>query len=916
MRCVLLLSIALTVLAEPASAAKPEVWWSLRPLKKPDVPKVDDPRVRNPIDAFILTKLKEKGLTPAAEADPRTLIRRLYFDLIGLPPTPAEVGAFLKKHAAKPDEAYEALVDRLLASPHYGERWARHWMDAVHFAETHGHDQDRVRPNAWPYRDYLIEAFNSDRPYARFVQEQIAADALFPNEPERVVAMGLLAAGPWDESSLRDIREDSIDRQIGYYLDRDDMVSTVMSTFNSLTVHCARCHDHKFDPISQDDYYSLQAVFAGVGRANRPYDADPAANRKRVERLAKIAALERRDPKLREELLATALQEEINSWGANVPKSIDWTILEPTSIVSASGATLTKLTDQSVLAGGMKPERDRYTVEAVATLKGITAFRLELLTDDSLPLRGPGRQGNGNLHLNEFVVRAAPKTFPERAETLGFRNAVADFDQQGWGVVYAIDGKLATAWGIYPEVSKPHQAVFELKKPVGFEAGTLLTFVLEQQHGGSHLIGRFRLSVTTSAEPLRVNQLPDAVARALTVPFDKRTDEQKLDLAYHYVKEKLQREIDKLPPPKMVFAAAANFAPDGSHKPVAKPRAVQVLKRGDINRPLREAKPGALGCVADVPQQFKVDHPDNEAARRVALAKWLTDAKHPLTWRSIVNRIWHLHFGKGIVDTPNDFGKMGGKPTHPELLDWLAVTFRDGADMPSPTRSEAPANPSPKQSEAGGSIKKLHKLIVMSATYRQASTHNADNAKIDSDNRFLWRMNRTRLDAEQVRDAMLLISERLNRKMGGPSDQQFSMKPGIHVTPLIDYLAFGWDKPEGHRRSIYRFVFRTLPDPLVDCLDGADASQLTPARNVSITPLQALALLNNEFTLAHSKAFAASLEKASADKEKEIALAVERVWGRPATKNEIDEMKAYAAKHGLANLGRLLFNSNEFLFVN
>ncbi len=908
-------SLCLIAFAGLSTAAEPEVWWSLRPLKKPDVPKVDDKRVRNPIDAFVLATLKEKGLTPSPEADPRTLIRRLYFDLIGLPPTPAEIDAFLKEFAAKRDAAYEALVDRLLASPHYGERWARHWMDAVHFAETHGHDQDRVRPNAWPYRDYLIEAFNSDRPYARFVQEQIAADALFPNEPDRIPALGLLAAGPWDESSLRDIREDSIDRQVGYYLDRDDIVSTVISTFNSLTIHCARCHDHKFDPISQEDYYALQAVFAGVGRANRPYDADPNANRKRAELIAKIAALDRRDPKLRDELLAAALQDEIRAWESRTPRPIDWTVLEPKSFNSASGATLTKLTDHSILSRGMKPERDTYTVEAVTMLKGITAIRLELLTDESLPLKGPGRQDNGNLHLNEFRVKVAPKTFPERGADAVIANATADFDQEGWTVKHAIDGQPATAWGIYPQVSKPHQAIFELKEAAGFDAGTLLTFTLEQQHGGGHLIGRFRLSVTTEPKPSRLTQISDAIAKALAVPSDKRTEAQKIEVASYYLKQKLQAELDALPAPRMVYAAARDFAPDGSHRPVAKPRKVYMLKRGDIHKPLKEIGPGALECIKEPESQFKLSNPDDEAARRVTLAKWLTDPKHPLTWRSIVNRVWHHHFGKGIVDSPNDFGKMGGKPSHPELLDWLAVTFRDGPDNPSPKRSEGP-DPSPKRSEGGGSIKKLHKLIVMSATYRQASTHNAANAKIDNDNRCLWRMNRTRLDAEQVRDAMLLISDRLNRKMGGPSDQQFTMKPGIHVTPLIDYLAYGWDKPDGHRRSIYRFIFRTLPDPLVDCLDGADASQLTPARNVSITPLQALALLNNEFTLVHSKAFASSLEKASKNPERQIAIAVERVWGRPATTEEIAEMKAYVAKHGLANLGRLLFNSNEFLFVN
>ena len=263
--------------ASAAKPAEPSDWWALKPLVTPGRcrrhPNAPAGWPANPIDAFVLAKLREKGLAPSPEAGRRTLIRRLSFDLLGLPPEPEEIEAFENDRALG---AYERLVDRLLASPHYGERWARHWMDLVHFAETHGHDQDRIRPNAWPYRDYLIRSFNRDTPYPRFVAEQVAADALFPDEPELVVALGMLAAGPWDESSLRDIRDDSIDRQIGHYIDRDDMVSTVMSTFVSATVHCARCHDHKFDPISQDDYYSLQAVFAGVDKAERGYDADPA----------------------------------------------------------------------------------------------------------------------------------------------------------------------------------------------------------------------------------------------------------------------------------------------------------------------------------------------------------------------------------------------------------------------------------------------------------------------------------------------------------------------------------------------------------------------------------------------------------------------------------------------------------------
>jgi hypothetical protein len=924
---VLLSGCVLIALIAPGRAAEPdEQWWALRPVLKPNVPGVTGAtanRIRNPIDAFVLAKLKEKGLSPAPEADSRTLIRRLSFDLLGLPPTPEEIVAFVKACDGKPqavrDAEYEKLVNRLLASPHYGERWARHWMDVVHFAETHGHDQDRVRPNAWPYRDYLIEAFNSDRPYAQFVKEQIAADVLFPNEPQRLPALGMLAAGPWDESSLRDIREDSIDRQIGHYLDRDDIVSNVMSTFSSVTIHCARCHDHKFDPISQEDYYSLQADFAGVGRAERPFDADAAVARKRQELRQKLAALTARDAKILAELASPALQDEIKAWESKSPRAVVWTVLEPATFTSANGVTLTKLADKSILAGGMRPERDVYTITAANDLQGITAVRLELMTDDSLPHHGPGRQDNGNLHLNEFRIKAAPKIAPEKARPIAIANATADFDQQGWTVRQAIDNQPGTAWGIYPEVGKAHYGVFELKDEIGATDGTLLTFILEQQHGGGHLIGRLRLSVTTSPKPVRITKFPDAVAKALAIDLDKRTTEQKFVIASHYLKEKLELELAKLPPPKMVYAVAHDFKPDGSHKPPPKPRLVHILKRGDINRPMGEAGPGALECVSVLTARFDLKHPDDETARRAALAQWLADEKNPLTWRSIVNRVWHYHFGRGIVDSPNDFGKMGGRPTHPELLDYLAFTFR----------------------EQGGSMKMLHRLIVTSSTYRQScgisnsespATAVAGNVgsalflhpkfanrnpqSIDVDNRFLWRMNRSRLDAESVRDAILLVSERLNRTGGGPSDQQFSMRPGIHVTPLVDYRPFEWDRPEGHRRSVYRFIFRTLPDPFIACLDGADASQLTPARNTSITPLQALSLLNNDFIVAHSKAFAASLEKASKDRDRQIAIACQRIWGRTPTDSEREEMKTFANKHGMANLCRLLFNSNEFLFVN
>ncbi len=400
--------------AETAGAGSSEAThWALQPLKKPAIPRPSDGRwVRNPVDAFILAKLDEKGLKPAPETDRPTLLRRLSFDLTGLPPTPEEIDAFAADPSA---DAYLNVVDRLLASPRYGERWARHWMDVVHFAETHGNDQDRPRPNAWPYRDYLIQAFNDDKPYTRFVQEQIAGDALFPGNPQAIVALGFLAAGPWDESSQRDIKDDTIDKQIARNLDRDDMVATTFSTFQSATVHCARCHNHKFDPISQREYYSLQAVFAGVDRAERPYSADPKLESLRQPLLAKKTALETRRPETVNAVLAPDERAELDAaqadweWGAG-KGAVRWSVLAPLSVTSSGGATPAVQPDSSIRFGGPRPETDTYTIVAETDLQGITAVRLEVLTDDSLPLKGPGRQDNGNLHLSEFQVKAAPRS--------------------------------------------------------------------------------------------------------------------------------------------------------------------------------------------------------------------------------------------------------------------------------------------------------------------------------------------------------------------------------------------------------------------------------------------------------------------------------------------------------------------------
>ncbi|MEO7298681.1 MAG: PSD1 and planctomycete cytochrome C domain-containing protein [Verrucomicrobiota bacterium] len=879
---------------EQPLTAKAEKIWSLQPLKKSEPPKTKNKSwAKTPIDQFVLAKLEEKGMEPSPPADKRTLLRRVTFDLIGLPPTPEEMRDFLSDDSSN---AFEKVVDRLLASPRYGERWARHWLDAVHYADTHGHDQDLQRPNAWPYRDYLIGAFNMDKPYARFVEEQLAGDILFPEEPEGIVATGFIVAGPWDASSQMFITDDTVDKKMARNLDRDDMVMTTMSTFVSSTVHCARCHNHKFDPILQSEYYNLQAVFAGVDRADRPYDLDPSTNMLRQTLLRKKTALDVKDKKLIDSLLVPDMQAKVAAWEKTMPDEKMWTVLDPMSFTSSNGVTLTKQKDFSILASGESPKVDTYTIVAKTDLKGVTAVRLEVLTDASHPRNGPGRQPeNGNFHLSEFRVAVAQKENLAAPKAVSLQNASADFSQDNWPIAKALDGDTNTAWGVFPETGKPHLAVFELKENLTLEEGATLIFTLEQLHGREHTILRPRISVTTAARPVRVDPLPENIKKILAVAADQRSKEQKIELAAYYLKGQIEKEIAALPPPLSVFAAANDFPPQGNFTPSKIPRQVHLLKRGDILKLGDAAIPGALSCVSEIPSQFELPDPNDEGARRTALAKWITNPKNVLAWRSIVNRVWHYHFGKGIVDTPGDFGEMGSKPTHPELLDWLAIWFQ----------------------ENGGSMKKLHRLILTSAVYQQSSQDNPAFSKIDSGNFYLWRMNRNRLDAESIRDGVLQITGKLNLKMGGPPVQQFVLENPIPSnTPIVDYNRFDVDKPENFRRSIYRYLYRSLPDPFMDTLDCADPSQLTPVRNISMTALQALALWNDALMVRQSEHFAARLAEMNSDLEKQIIAAYDLALGRAPKHSELEVLKDYAKEHGMANACRVILNSNEFIFVN
>ncbi len=879
---------------ESTDAAKAEDksnWWSFKPASRQPLPKVKKQKwALNSIDLFVLAKLEAEGMSPSPEADRRTLIRRLNFDLTGLPPTPDEVEAFLRDRSK---QAYEKLVDRLLASPHYGERWARHWLDTVHYGESHGYDKDKPRLNAWPYRDYVIRALNEDKPYSRFVQEQLAGDVLFPDEPEGVAALGFIAAGPWDFVGHVELPIEKTDGLIARYNDRDDMVMTTISTFQSLTVHCARCHNHKFDPISQKDYYSLQAVFAGVDRADRTFDTNKNVFVQRRDLLQKRKPLEERYVELTNQVA------KVSS-----PK------------IQELDVRLAKLKLQVVASSGDKSPANGYHSAIEAKPDSIKWVQVDL--GQSLPLDEvrliparpvdfPDTPGFG--FPARFRVEISDNADFATSRTIGDHTA-ADFKNPGDNPVsFSSLQKHAryvrvTATKLWERTSDYVFALAELQALAwGTNAapGTTVTAQDSIEAGlwsAKSLVDGFssRKKLADTQSPSNQKELESEIVslrerrRLLAeATLDDVTRHELLETTHKL--DEVNREIAALPAPAKVYAATSDFKREGSFLPARTPRPVHLLARGDVKRPGELMTPAGISCVPGPEERFNIDNDASEGARRAALAKWITDPKNVLTRRSLVNRIWLHHFGRGMVDTPNDFGHMGALPTHPELLDWLAYWFADN----------------------GESLKKLHRLIVTSATYRQASANNPEFARLDADNRFLWRMNRARLDAETIRDTMLQASGKLDFTMGGPSVQQFFFKDDH--SPVYDYTRFDVDSPAGNRRSIYRFIVRSVPDPLMESLDCPDASILSPKRNGTVTALQALAVLNNPFVLRQSEHLAARVAK-TGDLKKQIEQVYELTLNRQPTKAEMKKLLAFAEKNGMTGLCRLIFNTSEFMFID
>jgi hypothetical protein len=791
----------------PAVAAKSQSQhWAFQPVKRAEPPKVKNTKwVANPIDAFVLARLEQEKIKPSPEADRYTLVRRLSLDLLGLPPTVEEVEAFVND---KSPDAYEKVVDRILASPHFGERWGRHWLDMARYADSDGYEKDRARPFAYVYRDWVIKAINDDMPFDRFSIEQLAGDLLPKATHEQIVATG------FHRQTLTNT-EGGVDQEEFRTKAVVDRVSTTSTLWLGLTMACAECHSHKYDPITQREFYQFYAFFNNASEKNVP-SPQPDELAKYNEAKAKWDI---EDRKLKADLDAYVkkdLPAKQVAWEKTAQlKTTPWSVLKPEKATSANGATLKVEKDDVVVSEGKLPDTDTYTLEVATGAQRITGIRLEAL-DDPAPKKGPGRAGDGNFVLTKFSVQAVLPDGVKREVKLG--NPQATFSQNKFPVANALAGQATSGWAVAPKFSESHAAVFETEEDLVLPEGAKLVFTLEHNYKTAYLLGQFRLSATDAARPLKADLIPGAVTTALAKEAGLRTKAEREALAKYYREQvdvearKLQTLIDahakKAPAEPATFAAAITEEAAG--------RKTQVHVRGNFMDKGAEVQPG-------VPSVLPVFQARSEKADRLDLAQWLFDPANPLTGRVTVNHIWKNLFGRGLVNTVDDFGTRGDKPSHPELLDWLASEF-----------------PRLKWSR-----KEMIKLIVMSNTYRQGSAIRPELVSRDALNTLLARQNRLRLEAESVRDAYLAASGLLARKVGGPS-----IRPALpdDIAALGYANSVKWQESKGedkYRRGLYIFFQRTVPYPMLMTFDAPDSNVACMRRERSNTPLQALTLLND-----------------------------------------------------------------------
>jgi hypothetical protein len=893
----------------PAECDEPRAgpdWWSLRPVVRPAVPAIArdgaSTWIRTPVDAFVLQRLQREGLAPSPEAGRAILIRRATFDLLGLPPTPEEVDAFVTDPS--PD-AFDKLIDRILASPRYGERWARHWLDVARFGESQGFERDIIRDHAWRYRDYVIECLNNDHPYDQFVREQIAGDVLEPIRSRGIIATGFLVGGAYDEagnSSKSELLRARIREE-----ELEDIVGTVGQTFLGLTVNCARCHDHKFDPIPQRDYYRLKAVFDGVRHGNRP-TLPPSELKEHQDQVAKlnesIAALEMQIAELegtaRNRLLANAQQDR--------DASRDVSGLAPQPM--ARWTFESDLRDQAgnlhgTLHGGAKLARGKLRLNGkdafvnTAPLTGdLQAKTLEVwATMPNLEQRGGGLisiESTADPGAFDSVVYgerepkkwiAGSEQFRRTKDLAAAMESAAIGELVHIAIVYDVDDRISVYRNGTP-YARPYV-------PTGPDA-TLRTYpanysrvLLGLRHTGAEngffsgeieearLYDRALAPAEVAASYRRgvTSFSTHELVAALTI------DERALRTSQLDQLERLRNSLRAINTLPQVYAA--NPRP---------PLPTHLLLRGDVEKRGDLVTPGALSRIACAPGDFGLPPDASEAMRRQQLAEWIAQPANPLTARVMVNRIWHYHFGHGIASSPSDLGWNGDRPSHPELLDWLASEFVD----------------------CGWSIKALHKLIMMSSTYQQSSQYAAEAAARDSDDRLLWRFPPRRLEGEAVRDAMLAVSGQLNTQMGGPSFRPFELRIfNSHFYDLNDPVG-----PEFNRRTVYRINVNSAKDPLLESMDCPDPSTTTPRRNVTTTPIQALGLMNNSFVLRQARHFADRLGAQAGDQlADQVALAYRLALGRNPSQPETARAVELAQNAGMPAITWALFNASEFQYL-
>ena len=814
------------------------------------LPSVKDKKwIRNPIDAFVLARLENEHMRPSPEADRTTLIRRLSLDLIGLPPTLKEIDDYL---ADRSPNAYDKVVDRLLASPHYGERWAREWLDVARYADSNGYEKDLPR-SIWPYRDWVINAFNRNMPFDEFTIEQMAGDLLPNATRDQKVATGFHRNSMVNEEGGVDPEEFRVAAII-------NRVETTSKAWLGLTLNCAQCHNHKYDPLSQKEFYQF---YSFLNNDDEPMLEVPseAQLKKRAEIKKKIADAE-------DELLASDadLPKRQAVWEETARTNVvDWIVLEPESYYAAVGTKLTRVSDNSLLATASSPPVSTYTVTTHTALTNLTAFRIEALTDPNLPHHGPGRSTNGNFVLTRFDVDViAPDG--KATNRVIFQSATADFSQPKFSITNALGADAKSGWAVDGGPGRANvnrHAVFETKEPVNLPAGAALVFTLKQTYGGENTIGRFRLSTTTrAARPIEADPLTPQLRQVLNLTVETRTAAQQRELFSIYrtldskcdeANQKIGKLMDEWPVADTTLVLEAR----------AEQRITRVFKRGDFRKPLDEVLPD----VPAILPPLSSDAPRN----RLTLGRWLVDKRNPLTARVVMNRFWQSYFGRGLVTTSEDFGTQGEKPSHPELLDWLACEFM----------------------KRGWDVKAMQRLIVESATYRQSSKVTPQQFASDQYNRLLGRGPRFRVEAEIIHDIALKAAGVLSEKIGGPS-----VYPPIPDGVLG--LAYGtpmkWEVSKGedaHRRALYTFWKRSIPYPGLSIFDAPNADTVCVRRVMSDTPLQALTTLNDPVFDDAAKALALrAWKEGGKDDHSRAAYAFRLCTGRKPTEKETAEVLA------------------------